>query len=125
MLTNDTREAILAFRDERDWAQFHSVRTLASALVVEAAELLEIVQWTADDALAARVTERRSDVEAEVADVAILLAYLVHDLGLDLDAVVRRKLARNAAKYPVEQARGTSRKYTELGTTSSIGREDP
>jgi NTP pyrophosphatase (non-canonical NTP hydrolase) len=121
MLTNATREAILAFRAERDWAQFHTVRTLASALVVEASELLEIVQWTADDALAARVAERRADVEAEVADVAILLAYLVNDLGLDLDAVVRAKLARNAAKYPVEQSRGTSRKYTELGTTGNDG----
>jgi NTP pyrophosphatase (non-canonical NTP hydrolase) len=125
MLSNDTRQAILAFRADRDWAQFHTVRTLAAALVVEASELLEIVQWTADDALATRVAERRADVEAEVADVAILLAYLVNDLGLDLDAVVLAKLVRNAARYPVEQARGTSRKYTELGTTSSIGREDP
>lgn len=124
MLSNDTREAILAFRGERDWAQFHTVRTLASALVVEASELLEIVQWTADDALAARVAERRADVEAEVADVAILLAYLVNDLRLDLDAVVRAKLERNAAKYPVEQARGTSRKYTELGPATGAGRED-
>ncbi|MBL8225370.1 MAG: nucleotide pyrophosphohydrolase [Chromatiales bacterium] len=123
MLSNDTRQAILAFRAERDWAQFHTVRTLASALVVEAAELLEIVQWTADDGLASRVAERRAEVEAEVADVAILLAYLVNDLGLDLDAVVRAKLARNAAKYPVEQARGTSRKYTELGPTGA-GRDD-
>jgi NTP pyrophosphatase (non-canonical NTP hydrolase) len=121
MLTNATREAILAFRAERDWAQFHTVRTLASALVVEASELLEIVQWTADDGLASRVAERRAEVEAEVADVAILLAYLVNDLGLDLDAVVRAKLARNAAKYPVERSRGTSRKYTELGTTSDDG----
>lgn len=124
MLTNETRAAILEFRAERDWAQFHTVRTLASALAVEASELLEIVQWTADGALAARVAERRADVEAEVADVAILLSYLVNDLGLDLDAVVRAKLARNATKYPVEQSRGTSRKYTELGTTPGAGRAD-
>jgi NTP pyrophosphatase (non-canonical NTP hydrolase) len=115
MLSTDTRAAILAFRAERDWAQFHSLRTLAAALTVEAGELLEIVQWTADAELADRVAERRADIEAEVADVAILLTYLVNDLGLDLDAVVRAKLERNAAKYPVARARGTSRKYTELG----------
>lgn len=121
MLSPETRAAILAFRTERDWAQFHSLRTLAAALTVEASELLEIVQWTADADLAARVAERRVDIEAEVADVAILLTYLVHDLGLDLDAVVRAKLGHNAAKYPVPQSRGTSRKYTELGGTGDGG----
>lgn len=115
MLSNETRAAVLAFREARDWRQFHTLRTLAAALTVEAAELLEIVQWTRDAELAARVAERRADVEAEVADVAILLTYLVTDLGLDLDAAVQAKLARNAAKYPVEKARGSSRKYTELG----------
>jgi len=121
MLSPETRAAILAFRTERDWAQFHSLRTLAAALTVEATELLEIVQWTADADLAARVAERRVDIEAEVADVAILLTYLVHDLGLDLDAVVRSKLDRNAAKYPVAQSRGSSRKYTELGGSGEGG----
>jgi NTP pyrophosphatase (non-canonical NTP hydrolase) len=110
MLSNATRAAVLAFREARDWRQFHTVRT-----TVEAAELLEIVQWTRDGELPDRVAERRSDIEAEVADVAILLTYLVTDLGLDLDAAVQAKLARNAAKYPVAKARGSSRKYTELG----------
>jgi NTP pyrophosphatase (non-canonical NTP hydrolase) len=115
MLSPETRAAILAFRTERDWAQFHSLRTLAAALTVEAGELLEIVQWTADADLAARVAERRDEIEAEVADVAILLTYLVQDLGLDLDTVVRAKLVRNAARYPVALSRGNSGKYTELG----------
>lgn len=115
MLSDETRAAVLAFREARDWRQFHTLRTLAAALTVEAAELLEIVQWTRDEGLGARVAERRADVEAEVADIAILLTYLVTDLGLDLDAAVQAKLAINAAKYPVERARGSSRKYTELG----------
>jgi NTP pyrophosphatase (non-canonical NTP hydrolase) len=115
MLSDDTRAAVLAFREARDWRQFHTVRTLAAALTVEATELLEIVQWTRDGELPGRIAERRADIEAEVADVAILLTYLVTDLGLDLDAAVQAKLARNAAKYPVDKARGSSRKYTELG----------
>lgn len=115
MLSNATRAAVLAFREARDWRQFHTVRTLAAALTGEAAELLEIVQWTRDGELPDRVAERRADIEAELADVAILLTYLVTDLGLDLDAAVQAKLARNAAKYPVAKARGSSRKYTELG----------
>jgi NTP pyrophosphatase (non-canonical NTP hydrolase) len=114
-LTDDTRAAVLEFRAARDWEQFHTVRTLAAALTVEAAELLEIVQWTRDAELAARVAERRAAIEAELADVAILLSYLVHDLGVDLDAAVRAKLVQNAAKYPVERARGSSRKYDERG----------
>jgi NTP pyrophosphatase (non-canonical NTP hydrolase) len=113
MLTSETRAALLAFRAERDWEQFHSVRSLAAALTVEAAELLEIVQWTRDAELADRVQERRADIEAELADVAILLTYLLTDLGVDLDAAVRRKLLRNAERYPVARARGSSRKYDE------------
>lgn len=114
MISDSTLAELLAFRRERDWEQFHNLRTLASALVVEAAELLELVQWTADAGLAARVAERREDVEQELADVTILLSYLAHDLGVDLDAAVRRKLAVNATRYPVEKARGSSRKHSEL-----------
>jgi len=113
MISAATLQALLDFRTRRDWAQFHTVRTLVSALVVEAGELLEIVQWTADAELPARVTERREAIEGEVADVAILLSYLVHDLGLDLDAAVRRKLVINEQRYPVAESKGSSRKYSE------------
>lgn len=109
-----TLEALLEFRRQRDWQQFHSFRNVATALLVEVAELLEIVQWTADAALPERLIEKRADIEMELADVAILLSYLVHDLGIDLDAAVRRKLALNGERYPVALARGNSRKYSEL-----------
>jgi NTP pyrophosphatase (non-canonical NTP hydrolase) len=80
---------------------------------VEAAELAEISQWTPDSDLAKRSVEARDKIEEEVADLCILLTYLSHDLAIDIDQVVRRKLEANGTKYPVEQFKGSSRKYDE------------
>ena len=113
-LPAELRSQLLAFRAERDWEQFHNPRTLAAALSVEAAELLEHFIWAKDEGLPALVTERREEIEAELADVAILLEYLCHDLGVDLSAAVARKLVANAEKYPVAKSRGRSDKYTRL-----------
>jgi len=106
-------QSVLDFRSARDWEQFHTLRTLSTALAVEASELAEITQWTSDADLARRSIEARAKVEEEVADICILLTYLVHDMEIDVDDVVRRKLASNGAKYPVERFKGTSRKYDE------------
>lgn len=114
MISPELMQALLQFRDERDWKQFHTFRTLTTSIVLEAAELAEISQWTRDEDLAATVQERRERIEHEVADIAILLSYLVHDLGVDLEQAVQAKLAVNAGKYPVEKSRGSIRKYTEL-----------
>lgn len=113
MLSPETMDALLAFRKARDWEQFHTPRNLAVAIAVEAAELLEHFQWMKDGE--ERPTAgQRSTLELEMADVAILLSYLALDLGVDLDAAVRRKLAANSARYPVDKARGTSAKYDTL-----------
>ncbi len=114
MLSDATIAAIMAFRRERDWEQFHSARTLATALSVEASELLEHFVWARDEQVAAIVADKRERIEQELADVAILLTYLAQDLGVDVDACVRAKLALNADKYPVDKARGSNRKYTDL-----------
>jgi NTP pyrophosphatase (non-canonical NTP hydrolase) len=114
MISPALMQALLAFRDERDWKQFHSFRTLATSIVLEAAELAEISQWTRDEDLDAVVLERRGRIEHEVADIAILLSYLVHDLGIDLEQAVAAKLEVNAAKYPVGKSRGSIKKYNEL-----------
>ncbi|NDY91278.1 nucleotide pyrophosphohydrolase [Ideonella livida] len=111
--------AILRFREERDWRQFHNARHQAAALAIEAGELQEQFLWLRDDELAARWTERREDIEDEVADVATMLALFCHDHGIDLDAAVQRKLVKAAAKYPVEQARGRHLKYDRL-----VGRQE-
>lgn len=114
MLSPQLTEALLEFRRERDWEQFHSPRSLSAALCVEAAELLDHFRWARDGESAEIVEKHRPAIEAEVADVAIVLSYLVHDLGVSLDEVVARKLKTNREKYPVEKARGTARKYNQL-----------
>jgi dCTP diphosphatase len=111
MFDERTMEALRGFRRERDWEQFHTPRNLAISIALEAGELLELFQWARDDEeVAAVVRDRRPALEAEIADVAIYLAYLVDDLGIDLDAAVARKLRRNAERYPVELARGDATK---------------
>ena len=105
---------LLAFRKERDWEQFHSPRNLAAALSVEAAELLEHFIWAADAQVDAIVAAKKAAIAAELADVAIYLSYLAHDLGIDIDLAVREKLQANAERYPADRARGSSRKYSDL-----------
>ena len=98
---------VARFNEERDWDQFHSPGNLAKSIVIEAAELLELVQWH-DDAI---------DVAAareELADVIIYCAQLAARLDIDLDSAITDKLRMNEMKYPVEKAYGSSAKYTEL-----------
>ncbi|HET7775815.1 MAG TPA: MazG-like family protein [Azospira sp.] len=109
-------EAILAFRDERDWKQFHSLRHLIVSLNLEAAELLELTQWKSDQEMTALSTDAkgREALADECADVLLYLLLLTAEAGIDLKAAALAKIAKNAAKYPVHKARGSSRKYTEL-----------
>ena len=108
-----TRE-ICAFRDARDWAQFHNPKEMAVAITAEAGELLQHFVWQNAEQSLARVAERRDELASEMADVAILLFEMANDCGIDLAAAVRQKLARNEQRYPVEKARGSNRKYNEL-----------
>ncbi len=110
----DLTAEIRAFRDARDWRQFHAPKELAVAIVVEAGELLEHFVWLDATQSEQRAGERRDAIAGEIADVAILLFELADNLGLDLAAVMRAKLARNAARYPVSKARGSNKKYNEL-----------
>lgn len=114
MIENELLAKILAFRSEREWAQFHTPKNLSAALCVEAAELLEQFQWARDSELAELVIREREPIEHEIADIAILLSYLCYDLNISVSDVVRRKLELNREKYPVEKARGTATKYDRL-----------
>jgi dCTP diphosphatase len=114
IVTGELLAKLLEFRRERDWEQFHSAKSLSTALAVEVAELLECFQWAKDEDVAGIVTRERDAIADEIADIAILLSYLCHDLDLDLDAAVQRKLEKNRAKYPVDRARGKSTKYDRL-----------
>ena len=104
---------LLAFRDARDWAQFHSLRNLMVSLQLEAGELLELSQWLDDGGLEARIATPagREALEDECADVLLYLLLIADRAGIDLDAATRAKLAKNEAKYPVARFRGSRRKY--------------
>ena len=108
------RDALRAFAAERDWDQFHSTRNLAAALAVESAELLEPFQWLTDEQSRELSVEARAAVEQEMADVLLYLVRLADKLGVDLEQAARAKIALNTEKYPVEKARGSSRKYDDL-----------
>lgn len=114
MLSDQLLQDLLAFRKERDWEQFHNLRTLSTSIALEAAELMEHTQWATDADLPAIAIERREAIAEEIADLAILLTYLAHDLDVDMEEAVRRKLLKNAAKYPVEKARGVATKWDRL-----------
>lgn len=105
---------IRAFRDARDWKQFHNPKELAVAITAEAGELLQHFVWQSAEQSDRRVVERRAEVESEIADVAILLFELADNCGIDLAEAMRAKLARNEMRYPVDKARGSNKKYNEL-----------
>ena len=105
---------IRAFRDARDWKQFHNPKELAVAITAEAGELLQHFVWQSPEQSDRRVTARRAEIASEIADVAILLFELADNSGIDVAAAIRDKLARNEERYPVDKARGSNAKYNEL-----------
>jgi NTP pyrophosphatase (non-canonical NTP hydrolase) len=102
------------FAAERDWEQFHSPKNLASALVVEAAELLEIFQWMKEDE--SKILDERTleKVKEEIADIQIYLVRISDVMNIGIPEAVKAKMETNATKYPINKAKGTSKKYDEL-----------
>ncbi len=107
------RDLVRVFVDERDWDQFHTPKNLASALSVEAAELLEPFQWLASGRPDELGDAGLVQVRHEMADVLVYLVRLADKLGVDLGEAVVEKMALNRAKYPAEQVRGDARKYDQ------------
>ena len=110
---DDLTTRVRQFADDRDWQQFHSPKNLASALIVEAAELLEHFQWLTASESESFDAGKRAEVELEMADVLIYLVRLADRLDVDLVEAAAKKLAINARKYPVERAKGSNKKSTE------------
>jgi dCTP diphosphatase len=102
------------FMQERDWKQFHNPKDLAIAISLEASELLEHFLWKNGAEVDTRVDSHGEEIRDEAADIGIYLMELCDVLGVDLLQVMSAKLEKAGAKYPVEKARGSSRKYTEL-----------
>jgi len=101
-------EALVRFRDARDWEQFHNPKDLALAINVEAGELLELFLWKQPE------DANRDKVKEELADILAFTFLLAHKYDLDIKEILLEKIATNDKKYPVEKAKGTAKKYNEL-----------
>ena len=108
------RDALRDFAAAREWDQFHSPKNLAMALSAEAGELLETFQWLTEVQSRNPSPEALAAAGEEIADVLLYLIRLSDQLGIDPIAAADQKMLANAAKYPVDKARGNSKKYTEL-----------
>ncbi|MBA3970859.1 MAG: nucleotide pyrophosphohydrolase [Bacteroidetes bacterium] len=104
-------EALVKFRDERDWSQFHSTKNLAIALSIEASELNEIFLWK-DIAESESVDKEK--IEEELADIFAYAFLLAEKHQFDVTQIVLDKIKRNGEKYPVDKAKGSAKKYNEL-----------
>ncbi len=110
-MTQETINQVLKFRDDRNWKQFHNPKDLALSISLEAAELLEIFQWSGSDT----VCESKKDkIKEELADVLNYCILMADACGLDMDEIICEKLKRNNENYPVEKAFGSKDKYTEF-----------
>lgn len=108
--------ALEKFAIDRDWAQFHSPKNLVMALTGEVGELTEIFQWMTEEQSRSAGSEPHTAlaIKEELADVQLYLVRLASILGIDLNEAVQHKLQKNAEKYPIDKARGSNKKYTEL-----------
>ena len=106
-MKQETIDRIRKFTSDRDWEQYHTPANLAKSISIEANELLECFQWSETD-------YDLQQVKDELADVIVYCRNMLDELGLDEDEIVNDKMTKNEAKYPVELAKGSAQKYTEL-----------
>ena len=111
-ISKETIDYVLAFSRDRDWEQFHNPKDLALSLSLESSELLELFQWLDSDEA---VKRNRDKMREELADVIVYALDFANDLGFeDLNSLIMDKMKKNEAKYPLEKAKGSNKKYTEL-----------
>lgn len=107
MLSKNTVKRIMEFTKDRDWNQFHTPSNLAKSISIEANELLECFQWS-------DTNYNINHVKEELADVIVYCVDMLNVLELDADTIVNEKLCKNEEKYPIDKAKGNSKKYTEF-----------
>lgn len=106
--TQEIIQALIHFRNERDWEQFHNAKDLALAINVEAAELLELFLWKIPEEV------NKEKVKEELADVFAFAFLLAEQYKFDVKQIVLEKIKENGKKYPVEKSKGTAKKYNQL-----------
>lgn len=105
---------VLKFRDERNWKQFHSMKDMLISLNLEATELLELIQWKSEEEFSTFVETQKKAVADELSDIFYWVLLIANDLNIDLVSAFASKMEQNEKKYPVEQAKNSARKYSEL-----------
>jgi NTP pyrophosphatase (non-canonical NTP hydrolase) len=108
------QQRIIDFRNKRDWKQFHNPKDIALSLVLEATEVLEHFQWKNTKEVQEHVICHKEDIGEELADVLYWVLLMSHDLDIDIADALERKIDKNEQKYPVDKAKGTAKKYSEL-----------
>jgi NTP pyrophosphatase (non-canonical NTP hydrolase) len=112
---SELQKRVVAFRDARDWKQFHTPKDLAISIAIEAGELMECFQWKSKEQVEQYIDSDKSfEIEEEMADILVYLLNLSDVLGIDLIKVANKKLDKNEAKYPIDKSKGNHKKYTEL-----------
>src|ERR1035437_1679832 len=110
----DLAKRIIAFRDARDWKQFHNPKDLALSLVLEATEVMEHFQWKNPKEMKEHLKNSKGEIADELADTLYWLIIMSHDFDIDLLDALDKKLKKIEAKYPVEKAKGKHTKYNKL-----------
>jgi NTP pyrophosphatase (non-canonical NTP hydrolase) len=111
---DDLIKRILAFRDAREWKQFHNPKDLSLSLVLEAAEVMEHFQWKNEKEMLEHLKTNKEEIGDEMADTLYWLLLMGQDFDIDILSALDRKLKKIEAKYPVEKAKGKHTKYNKL-----------
>jgi len=111
---SELTKRILKFRSEREWGKFHNPKDTAISLVLEATEYLEHFQWKNTNEIEAHIAQHKDKVSDELSDVLYWVLLIAHDLDIDLNESLSKKMDENERKYPIEKAKGKHTKYTEL-----------
>ena len=112
--TDELTKRIIAFRDARDWKQFHNPKDVALSLVLEAAEVMEHFQWKSKEEVGKYIETNKAEIGEELADVLYWILLMSHDLKIDVLEALEKKILKNEDKYPVEKAKGKHTKYNKL-----------
>jgi NTP pyrophosphatase (non-canonical NTP hydrolase) len=107
-------DRVVAFRNARDWKQFHKPKDMALSLALEAAEVLEVFQWKSEAEIDAQLPMLKERLGEELSDVLYWVLLLAADAGLDIRAAFEEKMQKNESKYPEGLSKGSSKKYTDL-----------
>lgn len=114
MTVDDFIKKINAFRQKRDWEQFHNPKDMAISLSLEASEVLEHFQWKNEEEVKKYVKTNKEDIGEELSDVLYWVLLLSHDLDIDIEKAFQKKMKKNEKKYPASKAKGRHTKYTDL-----------